>query len=93
MVGYALFSKDVTESKKAEKEREDLIVKLQVALKQVKTLSGFIPICASCKKIRDDKGFWNVVEKYIEEHSNAEFTHGICPECSERLYPEIDKND
>lgn len=70
-------------------EREELIQRLQVALAEVKTLSGIIPICAGCKKIRDDKGFWNQVEAYIQTHSLATFSHGLCPECTTRLYPEI----
>jgi hypothetical protein len=57
-------------------------------LKQVKQLSGFIPICASCKKIRDDKGFWNDVAEYITEHSEAQFTHGLCPDCMKKWYPD-----
>lgn len=61
-------------------------VELEDSLAKVKTLSGFIPICASCKKIRDDKGYWKEVEVYVRQHSNAEFSHGICPECSEKLY-------
>ncbi len=62
---------------------------LQDALNKVKLLSGFLPICASCKKIRDDKGYWNQIESYIKEHSEAEFSHGICPDCAEKLYPEL----
>ncbi len=54
---------------------------------KIKTLSGFLPICASCKKIRDDKGYWNQIESYIKEHSEAEFSHSICPDCTEKLYP------
>ena len=68
-------------------ERENLILELQHALKNIKTLSGLIPICASCKKIRDDQGYWNQVEKYITEHSDARFSHGICPACVKKLYP------
>jgi hypothetical protein len=64
-----------------------LISKLQDALDRIKTLNGLIPICSSCKKIRDDKGYWNKLEKYIQEHSNAEFSHGICPDCMKKLYP------
>jgi PleD family two-component response regulator len=64
---------------------------LQKALKDIRTLSGFIPICASCKKIRDDKGFWNQVEIYIQDRSDAQFSHGICPECRDRIYPMISK--
>lgn len=78
--------------KRAQSEREKLIRELQEALVKIKTLKGLIPICASCKKIRDDKGFWNQIEVYIKEHSDAEFSHGICPECVERLYPELGKN-
>jgi hypothetical protein len=58
------------------------------AMEQVKTLKGMLPICSSCKKIRDDKGYWQDVAVYVREHSEAEFSHGICPECMERLYPE-----
>ena len=66
------------------------IITAQNLLKQeVKTLSGFLPICASCKKIRDDKGYWNQIEEYIRERSEAEFSHGICPDCAQKLYPEI----
>jgi signal transduction histidine kinase len=61
---------------------------LQQALDNVKTLSGFLPICASCKKIRDDKGYWNQIESYIREHSEAQFSHSLCPECAQTLYPE-----
>jgi PAS domain S-box-containing protein len=80
---------DITERKKAEDEREKLILELQDALAKIKTLSGFLPICASCKKIRDDKGYWNQIEVYIETHSDAEFTHSFCPDCVKRLYPEV----
>lgn len=70
-------------------EKSKVITDLQDALAKVKTLSGFLPICASCKKIRDDKGYWNQIEAYISEHSAAQFSHGICPECVEKLYPDI----
>jgi PAS domain-containing protein len=80
---------EVGEREKAEQEREQVIVKLQQALAQVKRLSGFLPICASCKKIRDDKGYWQQVEAYIRDHSEAEFSHGLCPECAKKLYPEL----
>ena len=78
--------------KLADEEKKKIIAQLQKALAEVKTLSGFLPICASCKKIRDDKGYWNQIEAYISEHSEAEFSHGICPECSEKLYPDLYKN-
>ena len=70
-------------------EKSEIIADLQEALAKVKTLSGFLPICASCKKIRDDKGYWNHVEAYISEHSEAEFSHGVCPGCAKKLYPDI----
>jgi methyl-accepting chemotaxis protein len=66
---------------------EKLIAKQQKVLNGVKTLKGIVPICSSCKKIRDEHGYWNRIEKYIAEHTDAEFSHGICPECSEKLYP------
>ncbi|NLI33584.1 MAG: sensor with HAMP domain protein, partial [Deltaproteobacteria bacterium] len=69
-------------------EMEALIEELRNALAQVKTLSGLLPICAACKRIRDDNGYWRQIEAYIGEHSEAEFSHGICPECARRLYPE-----
>ena len=76
------------ERKQLENEKEHLIRELQESLAKVKLLSGLLPICASCKKIRDDKGYWRQVETYLLEHSEAKFTHGICPECGKKLYPE-----
>ena len=81
---------DVSARKEVEREKERLIDKLQKALSEVKTLRGFLPICASCKKIRDDKGYWNQIESYIRNHSEAEFSHGICPDCARKLYPDLD---
>ena len=81
---------DITERKQAEEEREKLLRDLQKAMTEVKRLKGILPICASCKKIRDDQGYWNEVEVYIRDHSEAEFSHGICPECRQKLYPEFD---
>lgn len=69
------------ERRQAEAEREQLIADLRTALANVKTLSGLIPICSGCKKIRDDGGYWNQLESYLHQHSNADFTHGFCPEC------------
>jgi len=86
------FGRDVTKRTQAEAEREELIHELQHALERVKTLRGLIPICASCKKIRDDKGYWHQVEEYIREHSDAEFSHGICKDCARELYPEMYAN-
>ena len=82
--------RDITQSKLLEIEREKLIKELKNALDQVKQLSGLLPICASCKKIKDDKGDWHQIESYIRDHSEAEFTHGICQECVKKLYPGLD---
>jgi hypothetical protein len=71
------------------KKREEVIVDLQKALAEVKKLSGMLPICSSCKKIRDDEGYWQQIEEYIKDHSEADFTHGICEECVKKLYPEF----
>jgi CheY-like chemotaxis protein len=73
----------------AAKEREELIAKLEDALLQVRKLSGLLPICASCKKIRDKEGGWQQIEDYISTHSEADFSHSICPECARKLYPEL----
>ncbi len=81
---------EMEERKRAEVEKDQLIDDLQEALAQIETLSGLLPICASCKKIRDDKGSWKQIESYIKEHSNAEFSHSICPECARKLYPKYD---
>jgi hypothetical protein len=84
-----IFVQEITNRKKAEEEREKLIMELQNALGKVKLLSGFLPICAACKKIRDDKGYWNQIESYIRDHSEAKFSHSICPDCFKKLYPEL----
>lgn len=76
-------------SKLAEKAKGNLVKELQEALKQVKKLSGLVPICAACKKIRDDKGYWQEVEAYVSTHSEAIFSHSLCPECAKKLYPEF----
>ena len=70
-------------------ERHKLVLNLQQALNEVRTLRGFLPICSNCKKIRNDKGYWQAVEVYVQEHSDAQFSHGICPECLKKLYPEF----
>ena len=76
--------RDITERKLVEEERERLILKLREALSHVKLLSGLLPICASCKKIRNDKGYWEQIEIFIRDHSEADFSHGYCPECAEK---------
>ena len=76
------------------KEMEDVNIKLNDALDHVKQLGGLLPICAECKNIRDDKGYWKQIESYISEHSEAEFSHSICPDCASKLYPDRNlKND
>lgn len=82
------FVQDVTERRRFDAERERLIGELKAALADVKTLSGLLPICAHCKKVRDDRGYWSRIETYIRERSNAEFTHGICPDCAKQFFPE-----
>ncbi len=81
--------REIIERKRTEEERERLILKLQEALDKIKTLRGLLPICASCKKIRDDQGYWHQVEIYIRDHSEAEFSHGLCPDCLKKLYPDF----
>ena len=88
---YTGIIRDISARKQIEKERDKLIKDLQRSLAKVKTLSGMLPICSSCKKIRDDKGYWNQIEAYIHQHSDAKFSHGICPECTQKLYPEYYK--
>ena len=88
-IGFKGILRDITERKQTEEERDKLILQLQDALAKVKKLSGLIPICSSCKKIRDDKGYWKQIEVYIIDHSEADFTHGICPDCMEKLYPNL----
>ena len=85
---YTGIIRDISKRKQIEEERNQLIKGLQDSLAKIKTLSGMLPICASCKKIRDDKGYWNQIETYLREHSEAEFSHGICPECAQKLYPD-----
>ncbi len=86
-IGTVHVVRDISEQTRREQERETLITRLRAALAQARVLGGLLPICASCKKIRDDRGYWNQIETYIRERSDADFTHGICPECAEELYP------
>ena len=85
--------RDITFRKRIEEERRKLIHDLQDALTKIKRLRGLLPICASCKKIRDDKGYWNELEAYISEHSEAEITHGFCPDCMKKLYGVVLEED
>lgn len=80
---YLHYAIDITDIRRTQK-------KLQEAEDEIKTLKGIIPICSSCKNIRDDKGYWNQIESYIKKHSDADFTHSICPKCAKELYPDLD---
>jgi len=84
---------DVTQSKKEREEREALILELEGALSEVKQLSGLLPICSYCKKIRDDKGYWTQLESYIHKHSEAEFSHGICEDCVTKHFPDVEMSE
>ena len=101
-LGIIINLHDVSEFKRTRKELEkhqahleEMVAvrttALEKSLSEIKTLSGLLPICAACKKIRDDKGYWNQLEKYIYEHSEAQFSHSICPECAKQLYSDLDK--
>ncbi|HNV69514.1 MAG TPA: hypothetical protein PKO06_07460, partial [Candidatus Ozemobacteraceae bacterium] len=81
---------DISERCRVEQEREHLIQELQCAVAKIKTLRGMLPICAACKKVRDDKGYWNQIEAFLSEFSELEFSHGICPDCKKRLYPDLE---
>jgi PAS domain S-box-containing protein len=87
-MGAVFVNQDITDESRRDREREDLIRKLEEAMANVRTLKGLLPICASCKKIRDDEGYWNQIEDYVREHADVRFSHGICPECAARIYPE-----
>lgn len=91
LIGIVENFQDITERKKLEIEKANLIIELQESLQKVKLLSGFLPICSSCKKVRDDQGYWNQIESYIKDHSEAEFSHSICPECAAKYYDELNK--
>ncbi len=90
IMGVEGITRDVTEQKRLQETQMKLIEELKDAMTKVKTLSGLLPICASCKKIRDDKGYWSQIEIYISKHSEAEFSHGICPDCQKKLYTHLD---
>jgi len=87
--GFQGVTRDITERARMEAERDTLIRQLRLALAEVKNLEGMLPICGSCKKIRDDKGYWNQLETFITEHTDATFTHGVCPDCAETMRQEL----
>ena len=94
--GRVIYSvaRDVTERKRAEEEREQLVRQLQAALAEVKSLQAILPICSYCKRVRDDENYWYSVEAYISEHTDTRFSHGICPSCFEReIEPQLDVAD
>jgi PAS domain S-box-containing protein len=86
VVGAIETIRDITQTKRTEQEREQLIIELKDALARVKTLSGLLPICAKCKKVRDDSGYWRQLDTYIQQHTDANVSHGLCPDCMEELY-------
>jgi PAS domain S-box-containing protein len=90
IIGASTIARDITERERMRKEREKFIAELQEALAKVKALKGLLPICAWCKKIRDDQGYWQQIEAYIRAHSEADFSHGICPECAKKARKEND---
>ncbi len=87
--GRLFLLRDITERVTAERERERMITELTQALAQIKTLRDLLPICCSCKKIRNDKGYWQQLESYISENAGVAFSHGLCPECAGSLYPDL----
>ncbi len=89
IIGASSIARDITERRNEEAERLKLIEELTEALAHAKTLRSLLPICASCKKIRDDHGYWQQLEVYFQQHEHIDFSHGLCPECAERLYPEF----
>lgn len=91
--GILVTLRDASERIRAEEEREKILQELQHALDNIKTLRGLLPICAYCKKIRNDQGYWEQVETYVKTHSLADFTHGICPDCMKKLEEELNNKN
>ncbi|MEW6518157.1 MAG: hypothetical protein AB1461_01970 [Thermodesulfobacteriota bacterium] len=87
---YDRLAGELVERRRIEADLQEKKEKLEAALAQVKTLSGFLPICASCRKIRDDQGYWKQIETYVREHSDAQFSHSVCPDCARSIYPDLD---
>jgi len=93
VIGASTIARDITTKKQADDERHVLAEELSTALHKVKSLSGLLPICASCKSIRDDSGYWQRVETYIKQHSDVTFTHAICPDCKDKYYSKLPKGE
>jgi len=91
VLGFEAVARDITDRISMEREREKLIAELKEALATVKVLRGLLPICSGCKMVRDDRGYWQQIENYLRTHTDAEFTHGLCPGCLQRYFDEIDK--
>jgi PAS domain S-box-containing protein len=89
IIGASSIARDITERRREEAEHLKLIEDLTAALAHAQTLRSLLPICASCKKIRDDHGYWQKLEDYFQQHEHIDFSHGLCPECAEQLYPEF----
>ncbi|HZD03714.1 MAG TPA: hypothetical protein VE173_02315, partial [Longimicrobiales bacterium] len=87
--GQLLVIRDVTDRKELERAREELIAELRAALDEVRVLEGMLPICANCRKVRSDAGYWQRIEEYVAERMPVVFSHALCPECTEELYPEV----
>jgi transcriptional regulator with PAS, ATPase and Fis domain len=87
--GAIIVSQDITEVKRIEMQRIQLITELQRALNEIETLRELLPICASCKRIRDDQGYWNEIEQYFKKRSHLDFSHTMCPDCVKKVYPEV----
>ncbi len=88
-LGRLVLLRDITERRAAEQERERLLAELQSAAAEIRQLQGLLPICSSCKRVRDDSGYWNQIETYISAHADVRFSHGLCPDCARKLYPEV----
>ena len=90
--GRLILIRDITRRKTAEAEKERLYTELKASMEQTRKLQGLLPICAHCKNIRDDEGYWHQVDDYVTRHSDATFSHGICPDCMKTLYPDYTKS-
>jgi PAS domain S-box-containing protein len=88
-LGFHGVTRDITERARLAAERDQLIAQLTQAISEIKSLSGMLPICAKCKKVRDDRGYWNSIESYLSDHTEATFTHGVCPDCAQELRQEM----